>query len=407
MKVRSLTALLPLALLLSGCEESIVGPITDLPRPLSSAEREVIRASNSFAFDLLREVNRDEQDGNIFISPLSASMALGMTMNGARGETFHAMVGTLGFAGLSQPEINASYRSLIDLLRGLDPKVQILVANSVWYADSFRFEQAFFDTTRTYFDAEVAGLDFGDPRSVDRINAWVEEQTRGKITSILEAINPYDVMYLINAIYFKGDWTTQFARSETRAASFLDSSGQREVGTVQMMHRQGPIQHYRGDGFEAADLPYGGGAFSLTVILPDRGVDVNAALESLSSERWSAMVEGFAEANLEIHLPKFRLEYEKQLEDPLTALGMGIAFTGAADFSGMSPAGLSITEVLQKTFINVDEEGTEAAAVTKVTMGVTSGPPAFVVNRPFVFAIRERFSGSILFMGKMMLPEAK
>jgi serine protease inhibitor len=394
-------------LFFAACESPTDAPIRDLPRALTASEQSLIRASNSFAFGLVREVARADADANVFLSPLSASMALGMTMNGAAGETFEAMRSTLAFEGLTQDEINASYRSLIDLLHRLDPRVQMAVANSIWYRQGFPFESAFLQRTRTHFDAEVRGLDFGDPATVGVVNSWVKNKTSGRIDSILEQVDPDDVMYLINAIYFKGAWSKQFDRSRTHDAPFYDARGQARIGTARMMHHDGPVSHFRGSDFEAVDLPYGGGAFSLTVLLPERGVDVNDLLAKLDSERWNQMVGGFSEAGLEVYLPKFRLEYEKSLVSTLEALGMGVAFdAGRADFTGMSPRGkeLYISDVLQKTFVDVNEEGTEAAAVTKVTIRVTSMPPSFRADRPFIFAIRERFSGTILFVGVMNAP---
>ncbi|CAN5324049.1 serpin family protein [soil metagenome] len=382
-------------------------PITELPRPLTASEQEVITASNTFAFELFREINASEPGANVFISPLSASMALGMTLNGARGETFDAMRGTLGFEGLTQHEVNASYRGLIDLLRGLDPQVEMLIGNSIWYRDPFPFHQAFFDTTSAYFDARVAGLDFTDPASVNVINDWVKESTDGKIESVLDRIEPDDVMYLINAIYFKGDWTRQFDKQDTRDAPFYDGEGEQVVATIPMMHRRGPLLHARGPNFQAADLPYGNTAFSMMVILPDIGVPVDDVIASLDPQRWRDLTEDFSEANLEIYLPKFRLEYAKNLNDVLIALGMGPAFDPrVADFNGMSPLGdaLYISRVFQQTYVYVNEAGTEAAAATSVGVGVVSLPPIFRVDRPFIFAIRERFSGTILFIGTVVQP---
>jgi serine protease inhibitor len=404
------TAALLGAFLLAGCEAAVIGPepLEELPRPLTVAERAVIASSNQFAFGLLREADREVGAENLFLSPLSASLALGMTMNGARGETFEAMRATLDFGSLSQHDINASYRSVIDLLRRLDPQVRMEIANSIWHRNTFPFHAAFFDTTRTYFDAEVAALDFDSPASVKRVNDWVEKATSGKIDSILDRIDAEDVMYLINAIYFKGSWTNRFDPSRTQDAPFHDASGTRSTRTVKMMRRDGPILYYRGTDLEAADLPYGNGAYSMTVLLPNRGSDVSATLGSLDPARWSAIVDGLAQSSMGIALPKFRLEHEQGLNDVLTALGMGRAFgyDGPADFNGMSPRGsdLVITKVLQKTYVDVDEEGTEAAAVTNVGVGVTSLPATFTVDRPFVFVIRERFSGTILFVGKVVKP---
>jgi serpin B len=406
---RRVASLLGIALLAAACGEPIVGPepeaLKELPRALTAAERGVIASSNQFAFGLLREADRERAGKNLFLSPLSASLALGMTMNGARGETFDAMRGALAFGSLSQHDINASYRGLIDLLTDLDPKVQMEIANSIWHRDTFPFEATFFDTTRTYFDAEVAGLDFDSPASIARINDWVKTKTSGKITDIVDTIDRRTVMFLVNAIYFKGSWTQRFDPSATHDAPFFDAAGQRVLRTVKMMRRDGPIRHYSGAGFEAVDLPYGNGAFSMTILLPNRGGDAGAVLASLDAAKWGQVVDGLAERQMGIAMPRFRLEYEQHLVESLKALGMGRAFDGA-DFSGMSPRGreLFISDVLQKTFVEVNEEGTEAAAVTKVEVGVTSLPATFTVDRPFVFAIREKFSGTILFMGKIVEP---
>lgn len=413
MTTRRVVLSLLLALPLAACSDTPSGPspITELPRALSVTEQAVIDGSNSFAFDLFREVAAADAGENIFISPLSASMALGMTMNGARGETFEAMRSTLGFQGLGQPEINRAYRSLIGLLRGLDPKVQMLVGNSIWYRDTFPFHRAFFDTTRTYFDAEVAGLDFNNPAAVTTINRWVDRSTKGKISEILERIDDDVVMYLINAIYFKGDWSQQFAKGDTHDAPFYDASGSGPLGTVKMMNREGSILSARGVNYEAADLSYGGGAFSMTIILPDRGVSVSEVAAALGPAEWAALTNRLAKGNRNLSLPKFRLEYKKLLNQPLVDLGMGVAFMPYdADFTGMSPLGreLYISKVLQKTFVDVNEQGSEAAAVTSVEVRVVCacGPAEFRVDRPFIFAIRERLTGTILFLGQIAKPPA-
>jgi serpin B len=412
MRARALTPLA--ALLLAACAESATAPrpIASLPRELSAAEQEVIAASNGFAFDLLRQVSRARPDDNVFLSPLSASMALGMTMNGARGSTFDAMRSTLGFAGLAQPEINASYRSLLDLLRGLDPSVQVLVANSIWYQADFPFRTEFLDTTRVDFDARVEAVDFEDASSIDGINDWVKENTGGKIEKILDSADQGAVMYLVNAVYFKGSWTQRFDPALTRDAPFHDAGGQRVVGTVRMMHSDGPARLYRGIGFQAIDLPYGAGAFSMTVILPDAGTTVDETLASLTPERWREVAAGLQDYPVPIELPKFRLEFGDTLDGALRALGMGVAFGNGPeppDLSGMGgrPGDLEISHVLQKTFVNVDEEGTEAAAATSVGVVETSAPATLTIDRPFLFAIRERFSGTLLFVGRMMLPAAE
>jgi serpin B len=389
----------------AACSETTSpGPrrIDALPRPLSAAEQKVVSAGNEFSFALFRQASAKEPGKNVFISPLSASMALGMTMNGAAGTTFDAMRGALGFAQASQAEINQGYRSLIDLLRGLDPETELRIANSIWYKDGYAFEPSFFDATRTFFDAEVQGLDFGDPASLGTINSWVDQATNGKIKSILDVIAPDHVMFLINAIYFNGRWEHRFDRSQTRDAEFHAADG--SVGSIQLMYRNGELRYAETPEYQAADLLYGNSAFAMTVLLPRPGTDINALVASLTEEQWTTLTSRFSEQEMELFLPKFTLEYERRLNEDLEALGMGIAFVpDLADFTRMAAAGgLYIDYVKQKTFVDVHEDGTEAAAVTAVAIRETSAPPAMRVDRPFIFTIRERFSGTILFIGKIM-----
>ena len=401
--IRRPVALLALALL-AACEDPIGSskPLEALPRPLTAGEREIIGASNRFAFDLLREVNRGEEGRNVFLSPLSASMALGMTMNGARGSTLDAMRSTLGFGTLPLGEIDRSYRSLIDLLTELDPGVDIRLANAIWYRSGFPLETAFADTTRRYFDARVTALNFADPSARTTINGWVKESTNGKIETIVDGPIPGDVMlYLMNAIYFKGSWTDRFDPARTTDATFTAGDGSRS--TVRMMSGHARYGYGSGPEYEILDLPYGNGAFSMTVLLPRPGHDADALLASLDAQKWADAIQRLTPMSLDVHLPRFKLEYQKGLVPALRTLGMGIAFTPASDFTALSAGDPWIDQVLQKTYVEVNEEGTEAAAVTSVVM-VTSLPPTVRVDRPFVFALRERFSGTILFMGKIERP---
>lgn len=394
---------------LAGCGGEPLGPINGLPRELSVAEQKLITASNGFAFNFFREVVRHEDpDSNVFISPLSAAMALGMTYNGARGETQAAMAQVLGLDHLTTQEANESFRSLIDLLRGLDPRVDFRAANSIWTRQGFTARPEFLDVNRKYFDAQVAALDFGGPKAVETINGWASDNTNGRIPEILKSIGADIVMLLINAIYFKGTWEYEFDRARTAEEPFtLRGGGQR---TVSMMRHAGGayVGYYEGAGFRAVDLPYGGGAYSMTIVLPDAGRDVDSVVAGLSSEAWSALTEGLTRDSVAIAMPKFQLRWDDSLNAVLKALGMEVAFTGQADLSGIAgnPGDLFISFVKQGTFVDVNEEGTEAAAVTVVGIGIISagGPPMFRVDRPFVFAIRERFSGTILFIGRIMNP---
>jgi serpin B len=390
-----------------------LGPITELPRELSVAERQLIEVDNRFGLKLFREVNtQDTTDGNLFISPLSVAMALGMTYNGADGETREAMARTLELEDMTIQAVNEAYRDLIALLLDLDPRVEFGLANSIWYRNTMSFEQAFLDVNREYFDAEIAGLDFSDPSAAATINAWVNDATRGKIEEIVEdPIGAGLVMFLINAIYFKGDWAHQFDKDLTRDDDFTLLDG--TVKQVETMRHRDPaaVRVSSDDLVYVIDLPYGGDAFSMTILLPRPGVAVDDVIGELDGFRWQAVVAGLEEDGRIVALPKFTFEYELLMNDVLEALGMGVAFGrgGPANFSKMRAQNdLVISEVKHKTFVDVNEEGTEAAAVTSVSMGVTGGGPSeFHVDRPFVFAIRERFSGTIIFIGKIQDPEGQ
>ncbi|MFC2075754.1 serpin family protein [candidate division KSB1 bacterium] len=394
----------------AGCGANPYKPVAGLPRDLTPSESNLIESDNVFGLKLFREIAGSQADGNMFISPLSVSMALGMTYNGAAGETEAAMRNTLGLGGMTLAEINESYQSLIELLSGLDPGVIFQIANSIWHEGTMDFEQEFIELNKTYFNAEVAGLDFGDPGSVDIINDWVDTSTNGKIDKILDSIPIGVVMYLINAIYFKGTWTSEFDKSDTRDDLFDTGGGSQ--APCKMMVRTARYKYMENDDLQAVDLPYGEGEYSMTVLLPRPGKDINLLIDELNSANWSIWTGSLAETKVKLELPKFTLEYEMTLNEVLKALGMEIAFDPVeADFSrmwaGVSPdQNLYISNVKHKTFVEVNEEGTEAAAVTSVEISLTSISDDIVmrVDRPFVFVIRENYSGTILFMGRITQP---
>jgi serpin B len=394
-----------------GCGQDVVGmqEITSLPRELGEAEAALIESDNAFGLKLFGQVYNDEDKGaNIFISPLSVAMALGMAYNGANTTTRDAMEETLELEGLSLQEVNESYRSLIDLLSGLDPNVEFLIGNSIWYDERYTFRQDFLDVNREYFDAEVAALDFTSPSAAPTINGWVSDRTKGRIEEIVaDPIPPELVMFLINAIYFKGNWTKQFDKERTRPAPFNLADGSQKQ--VDMMYYPKPdtVYTYSDGSVTVLDLPYGGKAYSMTIVMPNEGADVEPIVESLNAGNWSQWTGRLSMSQAIVSMPKFTLEYELELNKALDALGMGIAFDpNAADFTRIysDSQRLYISKVKHKTFVEVNEEGTEAAAATSVEIGVTSMPPMIAVDRPFLFAIREKLSGAILFMGVVKDP---
>lgn len=383
--------------------------LTELPRPLTAAELGIAQAVNGFSFNLLAAAQAETPGATIFLSPLSASMALGMTMNGAAGSTFNQMRTVLGFGGMSLEEINAGYKGLIGLLAGLDATSDMKVANSLWAAEGVPFVPAFLDAGRDWFDAEVQAVDFDDPATLVLVNDWVRFRTGGRIPTLLESFDPDVVMALLNAIYFKGAWRHPFDPRHTAAGTFHGTSGDR---SVPMMHRTGGLflAPFHPD-YEAVELLYGNGAFAMTIVLPREGRTVPTLAAGLDAASWDALVGGLRQVEqAELVLPKFRLDYRRELRADLAGLGMSDAFSEAlADFSRLvvPPPRLVITSVQQKTFLEVNEEGTTAAAATAVQIGPTSLPPTIRVDRPFLLVLRERLTGTILFIGQVTdLPAA-
>jgi serpin B len=398
--------------LLVSCGENGVSPGKDMPRNLTPAERDLVESYNAFGLNLFREIAKASGDNNVFISPVSVSMALGMTVNGAAGTTEEAMKSTLEFPGMTTAEIDECYRSLIELLVGLDPGVQFQIANSIWYRLGWTFEQPFLDACQAYFNAEVSGLDFSSPEAAAVINAWVSRSTNGRIQEIVDnPIDIYTVMFLINAIYFKGTWTYKFDPGLTKDDRFTLPDG--STAPCKMMQQPSPgktgdFRYYANGTFQVLDLPYADGWFSMTILLPAPAVKLDSIIAELDHETWKQWTAGLGDETGRIEVPRFELEYEATLNDVLGAMGMEVAFDPYnADFTRMyGDGGLFISRVKHKTFVKVDEEGTEAAAVTSVEVGATSAPDNFEmrVDRPFLFVIRENHSGTVLFIGKIANP---
>jgi serpin B len=401
LSTKRLTCLSFLAVLASGCHDGAAQRRDD-----DGFDSELAQATNSFGFDLLRQVQAQAGAGeNILVSPLSVATALGMVYNGAAGSTQAAMRETLQLGELSVDDVNDGYRRLAGRLVDLDPVVEFLTANSIWYVRGFDVKQGFLDVTGEYFAAEVAAIDFASPSAAPTINGWVDNATRGRIEDIVDdPLDPEALMYLINAVYFKGDWTIQFDPDLTVDRLFYLADG--SVKQVPMMTYPGPleIRHFSDADVQAIDLPYGGDQYSMTIMMPPAGDDIDALAQSLDAERWHDIVNGLARTRTNVLMPKLTLEYDLEMSDALKAMGMNVAFSHAADFSEICDGGLVISEVKHKTFIDVNEQGTEAAAATAVELKRGPPPAVFSVDRPFVFAIRERVSGTIVFAGRVMDP---
>ena len=393
-----------LALLcLFGCPDSNSAKAIadDILKPIDDPDFSSVASANTkFGFKLLHDLREQEAGPNIFISPLSISIALTMTYNGAVGETERAMAEVLEIDALDLSTINNSNKALRNSLEAPDPKVQISIANSIWSRQGVEFNPDFLERNQAFFGAEIASLDFNSPQAAATINEWVNTNTNGKIEKIVDRIDPQTLLFLINAIYFKGNWQDKFNKLMTRPGTFhLPNGSQKQV---QMMHREGKYPYFRGENFEATSLPYGDGRVSMYIFLPNRDSNLNKFLDNLNTENWKGWISQFGNRRHDMMLPRFKLEYEVSLNDTLKALGMEIAFDSGANFSGIG-SGLFISEVKHKTFVEVNEEGTEAAAVTVGRMA-TSVPPDFRVDRPFFFAIYDSETETILFMGTVTEP---
>ena len=408
-----LSALLTILLFASSsCDKNEKLPDNgELPDPieisLRGEEVEMLEADQQFAFDFFTRVYDAEkigQDRNFMISPLSLSMALAMTRNGAAGETEAAMTETLKLTPFNDEEaINSYYSKLREALLATDPSTKLSIANSIWTNKHITIKPAFIAANRDYFHSTVEAVDFGDPATVGRINQWASDNTQELIDHVLDETDPMALMYLLNAIYFKGIWTSQFDKKQTQKASFTYEDGR--VKQVNMMQQKAEFNYTENETMQIVELPYGNQAFSMVVLLPKAGKklgDINNLLREGSA--WSTLNSSLRSTTVDLRLPRFKTEYNIRLNDLLTDMGMGVAFApGQADFSRMSDLEAFISFVDQFTYISTDEEGTEAAAVTVVGVELTSVGPSrevtFHANRPFIYLIREQSTGAILFMG--------
>jgi len=373
----------------------------------------VVSAMNAFALDFFRDAaSREQESPNVFLSPLSAVLALSMTMNGAAGETLDAMKQALRMDGIDDETILRSHRALSDILAHSE-NVRIDIANSLWPDEGLAFLESFIAANQEYYAAELSPVDLQSQDVVARVNQWVKERTEGKIPNLLaQPLDDQAVLLLLNAIYFDANWASPFPEDRTMTAPFVREDG--SAVQTEMMFRGGSALYQDGDGFEAVQLPYRGHHLSMFVILPDKGVTLSDFIQELTLPKWEKMMESFRSARGEFGMPKFTIEYETGLNETLQALGMERAFdASSADFSRMIEnaveLGVHISSVRQKTFVDVAEQGTVAAAVTSVEAGATSLPPLVFdlrVDRPFLFAIHDRRTNSILFMGAVGDPTA-
>lgn len=370
---------------------------------------EVVETNNDFGLALFRLINEKETSANMMMSPTSVSLALGMAYNGAEGTTKTAFDEVLNYEGLTRDEVNEITRDLINTLVTNSKGNLLEIANSIWYRNGFPVYDAFIEMNRTYFSAEVEELDFSSPKAVETINKWVADKTHDKIEKVINELSPESMMVLINALYFNCLWETEFDPVETTLEMFYNED-RTHYGEVEMMTTEATFNYAFTDDFTAVELPYKDGKFSMRLFLPAVDKTVDDLISQLDGAVWNRWLESFSEHDkVQVTMPKFKFEYERSIGKDLQGMGLGIAFTDHADFSGISEIDLLISEVIHKTYIDVNEEGTEAAAVTAIVFETTSvgpsGPIVIRLDRPFLFTITENSSKSIMFAGKLCAPE--
>ena len=383
----------------------------ELPAPLKidlqGVETSMVKSDQAFAFEFFSKVfdeERNDEDENFMVSPFSLSMALAMTWNGSAGDTKLAMQNTLGLGDWTDQEVNSYFKKLKDAFEKTDPSTKLSIANSIWTNQNVKILPDFIQLNQNYYKATVEAVDFGNFATVGRINKWAADNTNGLIDNVIEETDPMDLMYLLNALYFKGVWSSKFDAKNTSKMDFTADNGSKTK--VDMMHQETELNYADDATMQLVELPYGNKAFSMRVLLPKDGKKLTDVTQALQSEDyWSNLTSKLHNNKVDLYLPKFKTEYSKKLNDVLIEMGMGVAFVpGNADFSRMSDKDAYISFVKQDTYIATDEVGTEAAAVTTVGVELTSVGPTpekvtFKADRPFVYIIQEKSSGAVLFMG--------
>lgn len=366
---------------------------------------ELVQPNNTLGFQLLSTAPKDNE-GNLFISPTSLLMALAMVYNGADGKTKEEMAKILG---QQTDQVNKANASLINRLLQTSDNVELAIANSIWLNENYQFQDDFKINVQDYFNAEINEINVTDNESVTKINNWVKKETNGKINKIVQdPLDPDLVSILLNAIYFKGDWKYEFDKNQTSEDTFYG-----QTKSASFMKLEEELSYLENNLFQAVSLPYGDGTLSMKVFLPKKNVSLKEVEDELTQENWQKWSSQFTKKEGTLLLPKFKLEYEIELNDALKMLGMPTAFEKDADFSNMiqESVPLWISKVKQKTYIDVNEKGTEAVAATSIEVvtesAIISDSFYMNVNHPFIFSIVDDETGMILFLGSISSPKIK
>lgn len=370
-------------------------------------EQELLIAVNKFGFKFFQHTNELEKNKNIFVSPLSLSIALGMLLNGANSNTFDSIQKALDLPELEKDKINTAYKMIIESILAEHPKIKTLVNNAIFHRHNYIFQKDFIEVCKEYFNTTVEPLDFSKKEAIEIINNWVHNSTKGKIEKVVNSIDERTVMFLLNVIYFKGIWKNQFDPEKTLEDYFFSSEEEKQK--CMMMYIKSNFGYMETEKFQAIELPYDGDKFAMILFLPKNGQKLEHLLSEFTFENFNQWIKEFQTHEVNFYIPRFKFEYDINLRNILTNFGMGIAFDpGKADFSKLykGPEKAFVSAAKQKAFIEVNEEGTEAVAVTSIEVGVTSIRQELVMrcDRPFVFLIRDKESNSNLFFGKLYKP---
>ena len=386
----------------------------------AEVSKDVVKANNDLGMKLFNALASEEAGKNMMISPLSISIAMAMVTNGATDESLDEMKEVLGFGEMELPDVNEQFKQLIASLVEADKDMVLEIADSVWMDDAFApdVKQDFIDVLKEFYDAAFFTEDFQDETTAGKINSWVSEKTHEKIDKIIDQIAPNTIMYLINAIYFKAAWTTSFDKESTYEGVFMLSDGSEGKADYMGFSYDQEVPEFFsyssdwGDenGYSVVRIPYGRGVFAFYGIVPnpDNKTNIDDFIEKITEDGFDSYISQLEEHDFHVQLPKFKFAYDKSLVDVFKSLGMEKAFEeGALMNIAGEPHAPFISDIYHKTFVEVNEAGTEAAAVTVVEVGENAMPSGFYANRPFVFVIRDDRTGSVLFIGKVENPKAE
>lgn len=387
------------------CTEHTLNPDTD---SYSFKKAALVQDNNAFSFQIFTEITQNEDAGNnVFISPLSMYYALAMAAAGSDTETRAEFEALLGWDNQTEEEVLDVMKNLHTELMPHKDKLTLAIANSLWQRNGFPVFDTYKNTIHEYFDAEIHSLDFNHPQAVETINQWIETETQGLIPDMLDQISPDAVMYLINAIYFKGDWKYVFEPDDNLQAPFYKADG--SSATVTYMNQKTHLNYLKNDLFTAVQLPYTDSSYCMTLLLPEPEVGIDGLLPVLNAENWTSWTKAYEMSEVTVALPKFKFAFGlRNINQELNDLGLVSAFNPiAADFSKITDHQINMSRVLHKAFIEVNEKGSEAAAATVVEFEYTSndGQKTLSLNRPFVFAIEHKPTQTLLFVGKVAFPE--